>query len=124
MFLVRIRRLPHIDSKDYAEVSKAERQAINFPIQSFSSDLGLIGMYLFWREVRTKGDVRLLWFIHDAIFFMAEEDKIESYMQLLKSCMEERAIEYIEKNFGVRVGYPVASEGKIGPNWASLQEVK
>jgi len=120
--LGRLRRLPHINSNDYALSSEAERQAINFPVQSFSSDLGLIGMYLFWRLTRDKKSVRLLWFIHDAIFFIAREDVFEKYMKLLKDCMEVYAKRYIREFFGLHVGYPVKSDGKVGQSWADLQD--
>lgn len=122
--LGRIRRLPHIDSDDYSLRSQAERQAINFPIQSFSSDLGLIGMWLFWRQVKDKKDIRLLWFIHDAVFFMCKEEKVDEYMALLKRCMEVESKKYILKNFNVRVRYPIESDGKVGKNWAALTEWK
>lgn len=120
--LGRLRRLPTINSNDYAEASKAEREAINFPVQSFSSDLGLIGMYLFWRQIRDKQSVKLLWFIHDAVFFMAREDVFEKYMKLLKECMEVYAKRYIEEFFGIKVGYPIKSDGKAGKSWAELKD--
>lgn len=122
--LGRIRRLPHIYSDDFSKVAEAERQAINFPIQSFSSELALIGMYLFWKEVKHKQSVKVLWFIHDSVFFMCRENLIDEYMALLKECLEERSVEYIKKYFGIKVGYPVESDGKVGKNWATLQEVK
>jgi len=120
--LGRVRRLPYIDSDDYALVSRAERQAVNFPVQSFSSDLALIAMYLFWKEVKNKKSVQVLWFIHDSIFFMCREDVFDKYMALLKECMEERAVEYIRKHFKIKVGYPVESDGKFGKNWACLKD--
>ncbi len=120
--LGRIRRLPHINSKDYTLSSYAERQAVNFPIQSFSSDLALIGMYLFWKEVKDKKSIQVLWFIHDSVFFMCREDLVEKYMALLKECMEERAKEYIYRNFKVKVGYPIETDGKVGKNWAVMED--
>lgn len=122
--LGRIRRLPEIDSPDYQEREMAIRKAINFPIQSFSSDLTLIGMYLFWKEIRKKKTVRLLWMIHDSIFFIAREDVFQEYMLLLKECMEVRSVEYIRKHFKINVNYPVESDGKVGHSWADLQEIK
>lgn len=122
--LGRVRRLPHIYSNETSIVKEAERQAINFPIQSFSSDLALIGMFLFWKEIKDKKAVKLLWFIHDSIFFMCQEKMIDTYMELLKECMEKRAPAYILKKFGVKVGYPVESDGKVGPNWALLEDYK
>ena len=77
----RIRRLPEIYSntgdykKDGAVRSQAERQAINFPTQSFSSDLAIIGMFLFNKAIKEdpelKGNVKILFFIHDNIIFVA-----------------------------------------------------
>lgn len=125
--LGRIRRLPSIRSMSYSEKLKAERQAINFPIQSFSSDIGLIAMYLFWLE--TKKDprlrnVKLMWFIHDAIFFQAPENVMDYAMKKLKSCMEYKTYDYVRNHFKFNINYPIASEGKIGKSWASLNEIK
>lgn len=124
--LGRRRNLIKIGSKDRMERGEAERQAINFPVQSFSSDLGLLGMMLFWEEVKTlsllKDKVRPMWFIHDAILFQAKEKVFDRAMRLLKECMEERAPEYIKKNFGVTLGYVVGSDGKRGLSWASMED--
>lgn len=122
--LGRVRRLPDINSNDLQLVKSAERQAINFPVQSFSSDLGLIGMYLFWRKIKDKKSVWLLWFIHDAVFFICREDLVDKYMSMLKYCMEEESKKYIRDKFGIKVTYPIASDGKVGQNWANLKEYK
>ncbi|MEM0324920.1 MAG: DNA polymerase [Candidatus Aenigmatarchaeota archaeon] len=122
--LGRMRRLPHIYSDDDYIRGQAVRQAINFPIQSFSSDLALIGMYLFWKEVKDKDDIQVLWFIHDSIFFMCKEEKFKDYMALLKYCMEQKSVEYIKEKFNVKVGYPIVSEGKVGKTWHRMEDYK
>lgn len=122
----RIRRLPLAQSRDEGERREAVRQAINMPVQSFSTDLGLIGMYLFWQALKSRPElnrnVKLMWFIHDAIYFQAKEEYFSEAMDLLKHCMEVESKAYIKQHFGVEIGYPITSDGKIGPNWASLHD--
>ncbi|MEM1684576.1 MAG: DNA polymerase, partial [Nanopusillaceae archaeon] len=115
--LGRLRRFPVID-----DINRVYRQAINFPVQSFSSDLTLIGSYLFWEKIKDRDDVRLLWMIHDSVFFMAREEVFDEVMALLKHCLEKESVAYIKAYFRVEVGYPVESEGKVGSSWADLQE--
>ena len=125
--LGRKRRLPAINSDNMEERREAERQAINFPVSSFSNDLGLIGMKLFNDEVRSniklKEDVKVLWFIHDASMFLSRTRKIDRAQAYLKDCMETRAPQYVKDKFKVDVGYPVVSEGSQGPNWSAMEEV-
>jgi DNA polymerase-1 len=126
--LGRRRRLLKIHSDDNSEQADAERKAVNFPIQSFSSDLGLLGMKLFYdayiSNPKLKSKIKLMWFIHDAIFFQAEEDVVEEAIALAKECLSKRTSEYIHKHFGFIVGYPIEAEAKIGDNWANLKEIK
>lgn len=123
--LGRIRHLPGAFSQDFYERGNAARQAINMPVQSFSSDLGLIGMMLFWRKLKEKGfldRIKPMWFIHDAIMFQTTAKLMPVAMKLLKKCMEEGTVKYIQAKFGVKIGYPVTSDGKVGPSWAALKE--
>lgn len=125
--LGRKRRLPAITGDNLEERREAERQAINFPVSSFSNDLGLIGMKLFNDEVRSnvklRDDVKVLWFIHDAVMFLSKTKKIKLAQAALKDCMETRAPQYIKDKFKITVGYPVLSEGSQGPNWSAMEEV-
>jgi hypothetical protein len=63
-----------------------------------------------------------MWFIHDSVMFIAERKLMPVAMRLLKKCMEEASKLYIEKNFGVKIGYPITSDGKVGLSWATLEE--
>lgn len=123
--LGRVRRLPNIYSTSGYEVFEAERQAINLGIQSFSTDLGLLGMYLFWEAVKRDttlyGKVKLLWYNHDAIFIQAQEDKIDKVVSLLRKCLTVRTKEYIYKKFNIVVNYPIEAETVVGDNWANLK---
>jgi len=117
--LGRIRHLPHIDSRDSYLRSKAERQAINTPVQNFSSELACLGIMLFRKEINSnpklKSKVKLTnLFIHDAYYYRAKEDVAEKTQEILKDCFENRTKEYIWKYWKIEIGYPIETEGKIG----------
>jgi DNA polymerase-1 len=120
--LGRRRRFPQ--AKNSTEfLGRIERQAINHPVQSFSSDLALISMMLFWRAIQRyhlTAVVKPMWFIHDSIIFQAYKKNMKEAMELLKDCMEIAAPKYIKKYFDVDITYPVESEGKIGKSWVEI----
>jgi uracil-DNA glycosylase family 4 len=123
----RRRLLPDVHANDRMVRGGAERQAINMPIQSFSNDLGLIGMFLYQEEIQKVpalvGNVKPMWYIHDAVYGLAKRKVIKPAMALLKDCMEVKAVQYIKDEFNVEIGYPVTSDGHFGPNWADQKEV-
>jgi DNA polymerase-1 len=119
--LGRRRRLQDIDSDSQVKTSSAIRQAINFPIQSFSSDLALISMMLFWKDIKEQRlDIKPMFFIHDAIIFQCRENIYNKANDLLKECMEVKAPKYILDNFNLEVTYPIESDQKIGRSWNDL----
>lgn len=126
--LGRKRRLPAIHSKDRFLRSAAIRQAINTPIQSFSSDLALLAMYLFQEEIeknpKLRENVKILWFKHDEIFFTARTEVMPLAMETLKKCTEQKTKEYFYKEFKLVVGYPIESDGKVGKDWERMKTYK
>jgi DNA polymerase-1 len=123
----RRRHLLDVYSSDYGLVERAKRQAINFRSQSFSSDLGLIGMFLFWKRIKKLGwdkdKVKLLWFIHDAVMFQCRREMVSECMGMLKIAMEVDAPEYINKYLTDKVvDYPILSDGKTGANWFEMTD--
>ncbi len=126
--LGRKRHLPDAQQdSDFKARGRAYLQAINFPVQAFSNHLGMLGMMLFHQETKTNpkfaGKVKAMFFIHDSILFQSKSGISSKAMQLLKECMEVRAPEYIKEKFKVSVDYPVASDGKVGENWADMKKV-
>jgi len=126
--LGRKRRLPAIYSEDQMEQAEAIRQAINTPVQSFCSDLGLIGMMLFHQAVKEdsilKQNIKPMWFIHDEILFQAKEDYMDRAHALLKECMEQRSREYIKQHFKIDIGYPIQTDGSQGKDWFHMEKRK
>jgi DNA polymerase-1 len=124
-FFGRIRHLPTINDPDWKISGRAERQAVNFVVQSFSSDYTLIGMYMFYKDIEQVNKFKYIYplaFIHDAVFFTAREDIFDLAMKDLKHCMEVKAKYYIEKTLGKKIAYPIESDGKAGANWADLKD--
>lgn len=132
--LGRLRRLPNAQGEDWRLKGDAERQAINFRTQSFSSDLALIAMFLFNQAIqasdRLRDSVKVLFFIHDAIMFTAKKEVMNETMALLKDCMQNRAVAYVTEHFKdkngkpLKVGYPVITDGNMGLSWAGMEEME
>jgi DNA polymerase-1 len=124
--LGRKRRLPTVWSKDPGVRNEAIRQGINVQGQGPSSDFGLISMFLINDKIKKEktlvNKVKPLWFIHDNILFRAMTKQMKPAMAILKHCMEEEIYDYVEENFGVTIGYPVKSDGKIGQVWSEMEE--
>lgn len=121
--LGRRRRLPTITSSDDFIRGKAERQAINFRIQAFSSDLALIGLMLFNDRYENDPNTNVVLFIHDAIIAMCRDEDSELVAKTLKLCMEDLSVSYIKSNFNIVVGYPVVAEIKAGKSLDRMEVI-
>jgi uracil-DNA glycosylase family 4 len=117
----RIRHLPDIDSDDEAVQHEAERQAINSPVQSFASDLALIGMILINRAFKRHGiDGYVLGLVHDAINFEIKEEDLPRALPIIKDIMENPPL---EKWFGVNLDVPIVADIKVGKHWGGAREL-
>jgi len=114
----RRRHLPMIDSDNPAIVSLAKRQAINSPIQSISSDSGLLAA----SEIRRK---RLLdpeksciaLFIHDELVYCVRDGYEEEARDVIINEMENLPFH----RFGLRMTVPLRADCKIGQNLAEMK---
>lgn len=83
--LGRVRHLPAIHSKNESMRSKAERQAINSPIQSTLSDMGLLALAILYEqypELWAFGDT------HDELSFYVPVNDIEVWGLRIREVME------------------------------------
>lgn len=113
--LGRRRRLPGIKNSEQKIRGEAERQCVNFPTQSFSSDLGLIAMYLLYKE-----SMGAMWFIHDAVVMHTSLDDLRAKVRRMKEIVQVDSAGYIWDNFKLNVGYPIECDVKIGTTWANM----
>ncbi|RLF61809.1 MAG: hypothetical protein DRN37_00160 [Thermoplasmata archaeon] len=123
--LGRKRRLPEIISRNMGLRMRAERQAINFPVQGPSSDCVLIAMNEMRRKVREGklnfNGCRVILFIHDELVFEVRDDeRLVDYARIIKQEMENPPL---ERDFGVRLSVPLVAEAKVGENLAEMVDL-
>lgn len=123
----RVRRLPNILSNDPSVRADAERQAINSPIQSFASDIMLMGMIrtreAIHEDTRRYGEVsaKLVMTLHDAIMLHVREDRAEEWAHRVIEIMRNPPL---KEWFGVQMLVPIDAEAKLGQHWGEGVEIK
>jgi DNA polymerase-1 len=117
----RIRHLPEINSFNSAERSAAERKSINSPVQSFASDLLILGALELHKKLKPK-EFRIVGTIHDALLMEVRSSELEKILPIVESTLEQpEALEKLEVRFTVpiKVGISVGSWGK-GIKWLEI----
>ncbi len=124
--LGRMRRFPEIKSSQFFVRAAAERQAVNFPIQSLAADVIKVAMIEIHKvisgqwavdsknsEVNLPTDCRMLLQVHDELVFEVRADKAEHYAKILKPLMEE----------AILLSVPIKVEVKVGDNWGEMNNL-
>ena len=115
----RIRHLPDVFSTDEYVKSQATRQAINSPIQSFASDMGLWAFSRLHREIPKK-DMILMGFIHDAILAYVRLDRALECAIKVKQYMESNPMYEV---FGIKSPIPWVADLEIGLDLCKLHKI-
>lgn len=105
----RRRHLPHIKSNDEAERARAEREAINTPVQALASDFCVLTALKF--SMRAKPSWTVLLTIHDSILIQVPETDADEAVELLKTTVNE-----INEAFGLLV--PLKLDISVKKCWA------
>jgi hypothetical protein len=113
--LGRIRKFPEIKSSQFFVRAAAERQAVNFPIQSLAADVIKLAMIEIHKQLTTYNlqlttDCRMLLQVHDELVFEVREDKVEHYTKILIPLMEN----------AIKLPVPIKVEAKVGENWGEM----
>jgi DNA polymerase-1 len=104
----RIRPLPGIDDRNGNVRARAEREAINMPIQGTASDIVKIAMLHVEEAIQREHlRARILMQVHDELLVEAPAEEAERVAQLLKQEMET----------AVELDVPLTVEVGIGDNW-------
>lgn len=111
--LGRRRRLPEIFEGHGYEVGRAERRAINAPIQSMAADLMSLALIEIDRQLPADR-IRLVGTVHDSLLAQVRPDSVDESLQQAAGIMLDPGT---EKKFGVKVEVPLEVEAKIGYNW-------
>jgi uracil-DNA glycosylase family 4 len=119
----RRRHLPEIHSNDKGVRWEAERQAINHPIQSPSSDTVLIALNESRKKEIFDPDYFFpVLFIHDSLVFLIKDcSRVTDYAGAIINEMENPPL---KRDFGVELVVPLKAEAEIGQNLAEMEELK
>lgn len=112
----RRRRLPEINSGDESLRAAAEREAINSPVQSLGSDVGLSALIdMFFKWTYNDPNIFITASVHDAIIFEIKNEVLFEYMERIKLAMEDmtRMAEW----FGLEFTVPIEVEVEYGTHW-------
>jgi DNA polymerase-1 len=104
----RIRPIPGINDRNGNVRGRAEREAINMPIQGTASDIVKIAMLHVDDAIKREGlKARLLMQVHDELLIEAPKEEAERVATLLRREMES----------AVELDVPLKVEVGIGDNW-------
>jgi DNA polymerase-1 len=104
----RLRPIPEIHSKDKPSRERAEREAMNTPVQGTAADLMKLAMIKV--HTRLQGEkmrTRMLLTVHDELVFEAPEAELE----------QARKIVEVEMESAYPLKVPLRVDIGVGPNW-------
>ncbi len=85
----RLRPIPEINSRDVQSRNRAEREAMNTPVQGTAADLLKIAMVKTHARLRReKMKTRMILTVHDELVFEAPDGEVEAARRLVKEEME------------------------------------
>jgi DNA polymerase-1 len=104
----RLRPIPEINSQDAPARNRAEREAMNTPVQGTAADLMKLAMIkVHARLKREKMQTRMLLTVHDELVFEAPEGELAPARELVKTEMESA--------YALKV--PLRVDVGVGQNW-------
>ncbi|HSB08964.1 MAG TPA: DNA polymerase I [Blastocatellia bacterium] len=104
----RIRPIPDINNRSHALRSRAEREAINAPIQGTAADLVKIAMIRVHERLRReKLRARMLLQVHDELLLEVPEDEVDRTKEIVRAEMESVHA----------LAVPLVVDVGVGNNW-------
>jgi len=108
----RRRFFPSINDRNFAVRSRAEREAINMPIQGTASDIVKIAMIRVANALKKeKLETKMIMQVHDELLFEAPEHEVEAASALIKREMEAAAT----------LDVPLTVEIGVGNDWMNAK---
>jgi DNA polymerase-1 len=107
----RKRRLPDLKSKGAAR-ARAEREAINMPMQGSASDIVKLAMLRVAEALRReKLKAKMILQVHDELVFEVPKKEVERTSEVIKAVMES----------AVKIDVPLIVEIGMGENWVDAK---
>jgi DNA polymerase-1 len=108
----RRRYLPTINDRNYSIRSRAEREAINMPIQGTASDIVKIAMLKVDEALRQANlETKIIMQVHDELLLEAPEAEVERVKEIVRREMES----------AVKLDVPLNIEIGAGDNWMNAK---
>ena len=105
---------PGTTREDHALRARAEREAINTPVQGTAADIIKLAMLEIARELPRKVlSAQMLLQVHDELVFECDSDDVEKLAPLVKKIMEG----------AFKLDAPLAVEVRSGKNWEEMKAV-
>ena len=103
----RLRRMPDLASKGAAR-ARAEREAVNMPMQGSASDIVKLAMLHVWKALKKeKLSAKMILQVHDELVFEVPKNELEKTCDVVKAAMES----------AVKLAVPLPVELGSGENW-------
>ena len=110
----RRRSLPGIHSYDRGDRSKAERIAVNTPIQGSAADVVRVAQLHCWSAgLDARYGARMLLQVHDELVFECPDENVEECKAEIK--------EYMEHPFAVELSVPLGVDINSGASWLAAK---
>ncbi len=108
----RRRYFPSINDRNFNLRTRAEREAINMPLQGTASDIVKIAMLKVDEALtREKLETKMIMQVHDELLFESPESEVEKATEIIKKAMES----------AVELDVPLTVEIGAGANWMSAK---
>ncbi len=108
----RRRYFPGIKDRNYTVRSRAEREAINMPIQGTASDIVKIAMIRVFDALKKEGlETQMIMQVHDELLFEGPKDEAKKASEIIKREMEEAAT----------LEVPLVAEIGVGDDWMNAK---
>src|SRR5262245_50814989 len=104
----RIRPIPDINNRNHVLRARAEREAINAPIQGTAADLVKMAMIRVSERLKREGlSAKMILQVHDELLLEVPEAEVESTTQVVRAEMESV----------YELAVPLVVDVGVGHNW-------
>lgn len=106
-----------------------DRRSVNYPIQGFSSDIGVASIYCYkewvYKNITRKGytlDSHHVNLVHDAQYSDVLYEHLPFAIYLTEHSMSTLPMNYYAEKFNYPINIPLGYGLEFGKNWASLED--
>ncbi|HET9832756.1 MAG TPA: DNA polymerase I [Vicinamibacterales bacterium] len=103
----RRRRVPEINSRNFQDRGRAERETLNMPIQGTAADIMKRAMIDTHKALKNRPQARMILTVHDELLFEVPKAEAAEFAALVKESMQSAA----------ELSVPLTVDVGIGENW-------